>query len=120
MTPYEKIIKIIREQGAKKNTPALNLGEMISQNQCQVGGNVLEAEDLYISEHLTNGYKVDITLDAVTSYMNNKETTTKVWMEKQRATVHNPLKAGDIVLLYPVSEEKYVIIEKVVSLDVSV
>lgn len=116
MTPEEKLINIIRIEGSKKNTPALTLGEMISKNQCQVGENILEADDLYIAEHLVNAYEVAITLDAVPAYISTQASSTPVWIKNQRATVQNSLKKGDVVLLYPISTEKYVIIEKVVSL----
>ena len=116
MTPEEKLINIIRMEGAKKNTPALTLGEMISKNQCQVGENILEADDLYIAEHLVNAYEVAITLDAVPAYISTQASSTPVWIKNQKATVQNSLKKGDVVLLYPFSTEKYVIIEKVVSL----
>lgn len=116
MTPEEKLINIIRIEGSKKNTPALTLGEMISKNQCQVGENILEADDLYIAEHLVNAYEVAITLDAVPAYISTQASSTPVWIKNQRATVRNSLKKGDVVLLYPISTEKYVIIEKVVSL----
>ncbi len=116
MTTEEKLINIIRMEGAKKNTPALTLGEMISKNQCQVGENILEADDLYIAEHLVNAYEVAITLDAVPAYISTQASSTPVWIKNQKATVQNSLKKGDVVLLYPISTEKYVIIEKVVSL----
>mgnify|MGYP002765189543 CR=1 FL=1 len=116
MTPEEKLINIIRMEGSRKNTPALTLGEMISKNQCQVGENILEADDLYIAEHLVNAYEVAITLDAVPAYISTQASSTPVWIKNQKATVQNSLKKGDVVLLYPISTEKYVIIEKVVSL----
>lgn len=116
MTPEEKLINIIRMEGSKKNTPALTLGEMISKNQCRVGENILEADDLYIAEHLVNAYDVAITLDAVPAYISTQASSTPVWIKNQKATVQNSLKKGDVVLLYPISTEKYVIIEKVVSL----
>lgn len=116
MTPEEKLINIIRMEGSRKNTPALTLGEMISKNQCQVGENILEADDLYIAEHLVNAYEVAITLDAVPAYISTQASSTPVWIKNQKATVQRSLKKGDVVLLYPISTEKYVIIEKVVSL----
>lgn len=116
MTPEEKLINIMRMEGSRKNTPALTLGEMISKNQCQVGKNILEADDLYIAEHLVNAYDVAITLDAVPAYISTQASSTPVWIKNQKATVQNSLKKGDVVLLYPISTEKYVIIEKVVSL----
>lgn len=116
MTPEEKFINIIRMEGSRKNTPSLTLGEMISKNQCQVGENILETDDLYIAEHLVNAYEVAITLDAVPAYISTQASSTPVWIKNQKATVQNSLKKGDVVLLYPISTEKYVIIEKVVSL----
>lgn len=103
MNGYERIINIMREQGAVKNPASLQLGEMTSAKTCKIGDLKLDADDLLIAEHLTEyEKKIDIedkgTLTAPT-------TTIKI---------HGKLKKGDLVLVYRLSDEQYVIIEKLV------
>ena len=61
MDAYEKIIKIMRNQGAVKNPIGLQLAEMTDARSCDIGELHLEAEDLLISQHLTD-YEVEIEL----------------------------------------------------------
>ena len=83
MNGYERIINMMREQGAVKNPASLQLGEMTSATSCKVGDLKLDADDLLIPEHLTDyEIKIDIenkgTLTAPTTTnarrkFNNKE-----------------------------------------------
>lgn len=102
MNPYERLINVMREQGSVKNPPQLRLGTMISDSQCDIGTMVLESDDLYIAEHLVDGYEIKIMVEPSE--------------KKQTAKVYHALQKGDVVLLYQIKEEKFVIIEKVVSL----
>nr|DAU15111.1 MAG TPA: Protein of unknown function (DUF2577) [Caudoviricetes sp.] len=102
MNGYERIIKMMREQGAVNNPASLQLGEMTSAKTCKIGDLKLDADDLLIAEHLTEyEKKIDIEDKSVTS------TNTKI-------KIHGKLKKGDLVLVYRLSDEQYVIIEKLV------
>ena len=90
MNGYEKLIMTIRKEGARNNPPSLFIGEMTSKNECAIGSLSLdkEADDKGVSKTGTN----------------------------DKCKYIEPLKKGDKVLLYKVGEEKYVVIERVVSL----
>lgn len=100
MNGYERIINMMREQGAVKNPASLQLGEMTSATSCKVGDLKLDADDLLIPEHLTD-YEIKIDVENLTS----KNTKIKV---------HGALKKGDLVLVYRLSDEQYAIIDKMV------
>ena len=95
MDAYEKIINIMRSQGAVKNPTGLQLAEMTDATSCDVGELHLEADDLLISQHLTD-YKIEIELSG----------------SKKEAIIYGHLKKGDLVLVQRMSDEKYVVIEK--------
>lgn len=107
MNGYERIINMMREQGAVKNPASLQLGEMTSATSCKVGDLKLDADDLLIPEHLTD-YEIKIDIE-------NKGTLTAPTTTKNtKIKVHGALKKGDIVLVYRLSDEQYAIIDKMV------
>lgn len=99
MTGYEKLLMLLRDEGSRYNPPSLMLGEMISNTEVSLGRMTLDPDDYYISEHLTKPILTELKL---TSTLADKSEYIK------------PLKKGDIVLLYQISEDKFVIIERVV------
>lgn len=101
MDAYEKLIDIMRKQGSVNNPIGLQLGEMTDATSCDVGELHLESDDLLISEHLTD---YEIKIDTPTS------TETKI-------KVHGKIKKGDLVLVQRTSDEKYVIIEKLLDAE---
>lgn len=101
MNGYERIINIMREQGAVKNPASLQLGEMTSAKTCKIGDLKLDADDLLIAEHLTE-YEKKIDIEDKGTLTNTK------------IKIHGKLKKGDLVLVYRLSDEQYVIIEKLV------
>ncbi len=52
MNGYEKIIDLMRQQGAVRNLPAPRLAEMAGVAECDVGNMKLEREDFLVAEHL--------------------------------------------------------------------
>ena len=98
MNGYERIIKMMREQGAVNNPASLQLGEMTSAKTCKIGDLKLDADDLLIAQHLTD-YEIKIDIES-------KENT--------KIKVRGALKKGDLVLVQRMSDEQYVIIEKLV------
>ena len=126
MNGIEKLIEIIRQEGAKNNPPMIKLGEMISETSCRIGENELDAEDLYFAEHMIeheklidieDGGKLDATTDTSGNHSHMLKTLTS---EGTKIRIHTTLKKGDLVAVYRISDEKYLILAKVVSGDVSV
>lgn len=113
MNGAERILQIMRQQGSVENLPMLELGEMLTDSTCRAGGNELQKDDLMIAAHLIEEYDLMISAD-ISATIDSKASNIKVSGEKVR--VKHTLKKGDTVLLYRISEDKYVIIEKVVSL----
>lgn len=61
--PYEKILMVMREQGANKNVPFM-MGSMKNSTDCVVDGMTLENNDYYKLNNvsLSEGDKVLITV----------------------------------------------------------
>lgn len=104
MNGYEQIINLMRQQGAVKNPASLQLAEMTSATTCKIGDLKLEADDLLIAEHLTD-YEIEIESDLEAPTTTASQHTIKV---------HAALKKGDLVLIQRMSDEQYIIIEKLV------
>lgn len=81
MDGFEKLVKTIREEGARYNPYSLCLGEMTGKRTCRTGSLALDPDDLLVAEHLKG-----------------------------------KLEKGDTVVLYHISEDSYVILEKVVDM----
>lgn len=112
MNSTERLINIMRQQGAVQNPPRLLLGEMLSEDTCRASGCALDKDDLLIAEHLLPR---DLTVSATMAATIGAESK-DVTLTDQSISTKDKLKAGDEVLLYRISEDKYVIIEKVVSM----
>jgi len=100
MNPYEEILNTMREQGRKDNTAPIQIGIMTSRSSCKIGKLVLSGDDLLIAEHLKTGYHCAV----------DNETPSK----KDKNTFVEALKAGDKVAIYRVSDELYIILERLV------
>lgn len=100
MNPYETILHIMREQGMKDNPEKIQIGIMENAETCRIGKLVLTKGDLLIAEHLKTGYYYNIDRD-------NPET-------KNDSTFIKPLKAGDKVAVYRMSDTLYIILERLV------
>ncbi len=90
MNPYEEILTLMRKEGKKDNTEPIQIGIMESADICGIGKLKLSGKDLLIAEHLKTGYRKDMQ------------------------TYIEPLKRGDKVAVYRVSDEKYIILERLV------
>ena len=91
-----------REEGARE----LKLATMTSQDSLRLGKLELRKEDLLISEQLKNRLCVKAQMRSSSS--GGPCTDESVYLE--------PLKSGDTVLIYQLSDSKFVILDKVVSL----
>lgn len=102
MNQYEKLLNIIQGESKKHNSESLKVGKMRSATTCEVGGLVLEKEDLYIADHLINPPCIEVNISIDNGIITDKSKYMK------------PLKAGDLVVLYRLSDEKYLLLERVV------
>ena len=100
MNGYEELLNIMRGEGKKDNTAPIQIGVMTSGSSCKIGKMVLSGDDLLIAEHLKTGYH----------YAVYKDTPSK----KDKNTFVGALKAGDKVAVYRVSDELYIILERLV------
>lgn len=100
MNAYEQILETMRQQGRKDNTPPIQIGIMESADTCAIGKLKLSGSDLLIAEHLKTGYH----------YAVDNETPSK----KDKNTFIDGLKKGDKVAVYRVSDELYIILERLV------
>lgn len=88
--PYEEILGIMRNEGKKDNTAPIRIGVMADASSCRVGSLILSGGDLLVAEHLKTGY------------------------QKDKNTFVAPLKGGDKVAVYRISDELYIILERLV------
>lgn len=111
MNAYEQIIMTIREQGAVRNLPPMQIAEMKDDKTCVIDTLELDADDLLVAEHLVTGY--------------HKAVNGMYPAQKNDDTFVKPLKKGDIVLVQKlppsdsnarIDEETYIIIERLVEL----
>lgn len=109
MNGYEKLIMTIRKEGARNNPPSLFLGKMTSKDECLIGSLTLDKDDLLFAEHLTKKIVSEMDIKA------DDKGVSKTGINDKSKYIE-PLKKGDKVLLYKINSEKYVVIEKVVSL----
>lgn len=98
------IVELIRKQGAVNNTPGLQLGVMTGASSCKVGDLSLDADDLYFPDHLLIrvATKVRVSFDEHGVFHDETE-----YIE--------PLKAGDLVVLYRLSDTRYIVLGRVVA-----
>lgn len=89
MNGYEKIIATIRKNAKEVAPSEMSLAVMTGPVSCSKGELSLDRDDLLIAEHLLTGY-----MAGEESYI-------------------PPLRAGDTVVIKRISEEKYVILERV-------
>lgn len=52
MDGYEKILKLMREQGQKLNPEGLRFAQMASPRECSLGSLLLDGDDLLVASHL--------------------------------------------------------------------
>lgn len=102
MNAYEQILQTMREQGKKDNTAPIQIGEMESANTCAIGKLKLSGNDLLIAEHLKTGYHCAV-------YENTPS-------KQDENTFVGGLKKGDKVAVYRISDELYIILERLVQL----
>ena len=100
MNPYEEILRVMRTEGKKDNTAPIQIGVMESPTVCSIGKLKLSGSDLLIAEHLKTGYH----------YAVNNDTPSR----KDKNTFVGALQKGDKVAVYRISDELYIILERLV------
>lgn len=100
MNPYEEMLKVMRTEGSKDNTAPIQLGIMDSATACSIGKLKLSGDDLLIAEHLKTGYHYAVDNDRPS--------------KKDKTTFVGGLKQGDKVAVYRISDELYIILERLV------
>ncbi len=100
MNAYEEILGMMRNEGKKDNTEPIRIGVMDGPDSCSIGDLRLSGNDLLAAEHLKTGYHFAVDGDAPS--------------KKDAATFAGPLKAGDKVAVYRISDELYIILERLV------
>ena len=98
--PFAEMVNMMREQGAVNNTAPIQLATMTGTRTCSIGDLSLMAEDLYIPDRL---------LASVCTKVNVPES------HQDKSSYSAPLKAGDVVALFQLSDTKYVILDRVVN-----
>jgi hypothetical protein len=122
MNGMEKLIKVMRKEGSRNNPDPLVLGEMTAKDKVEIKGMEFEGDDLYIAEHLLD-QEVEVSFEnwktqtksGGTGYAEFASHYHEIDVSKNKMKIHSTLKKGDLVLCYRVADDKYVIIEKVVS-----
>lgn len=102
MNAYEEILSLMRNEGKKDNTAPIQIGTMTGATSCKIGKLPLSGSDLLIAEHLKTGYHCAVYEDAPS--------------KKDKKTFVGPLKSGDEVAIYRISDEKYMILERMVQI----
>ncbi len=100
MDAYEEILSLMRGEGKKDNTAPIQIGEMTGAESCRIGSLELSGSDLLIAEHLKTGYHCAV----------DGEKPSK----RDGTTFIGPLKSGDQVAAYRISDEQYIILERLV------
>ncbi len=100
MNAYEEILGVMRGEGKKDNTAPIQIGVMTGAASCRIGKLALSGGDLLIAQHLKTGYHCAVD-DGTPS-------------KKDKNTFVAPLKSGDKVAVYRISDELYIILERLV------
>lgn len=100
MNPYEQMLKVMRTEGGKDNTAPIQIGIMDSETSCSIGSLKLSDTDLLIAEHLKTGYHCAVDNDNPS--------------KKDKNTFIGALQKGDKVAVYRISDESYIILERLV------
>lgn len=100
MNAYEELLKIMRKEGSKDNTPSIQIGIMDGPTSCSIGELKLSGNDLLIVEHLKTGYHFAVCEEEPS--------------RKDKSTFIGGLQKGDKVAIYRVSDSIYIILGRLV------
>ena len=103
---YAEFLGMMREQGRKDNPTLIQIGVMQSSNSVKINDLILNAEDLYIADYLMAGYSRALNTPYVSSVEPERVQSQLVYS--------SGLKAGDLVAVQDLGNNKYVILARVV------
>ncbi len=98
--PFSEMVNLMRGQGSQNNTALIQLATMTGPTTCTIGNAELKTEDLYIPDRL---------LSAVCTKVSVSESF------QDKSSYSTALKTGDTVILFQLSDTKFVILDRVVS-----
>ncbi len=101
----ERMTNIMRKQGAALNSPAVQLATMTGPTALSIGNLVLDASDLVFSAHLLQKTCTQVAGTCPSSGGALSDTSTYI----------PALAAGDTVAVLQLSDSRFWVIEKVVS-----
>ena len=117
--PYSKLINHMREQGAKLNTPYVQIGIVVSADPLTIklGDLQIGKENLLVADDLLPNYTRKITIP--TTPATGGTTTgsiTSIGIPEADLTLTDGLKADDIVALIPTLDGQiYIVLARLVS-----
>ncbi|PRR70927.1 DUF2577 domain-containing protein [Clostridium thermopalmarium] len=92
--PYVEFINLMKDRGADKNPPSIQIGQMVSANILKIGELQLTSDDFYVADYLKENYKRNLEVDGST-----REYITK-----------DGLKAGDTVAVLATEDRQTFIV----------
>jgi hypothetical protein len=118
---YEKLIKIMRNQGAKYNSPGIQLAKVVNPPpnfMINTGDVQISKENIYISEYLLNTYKREINLPSSPAEGNTSEGSIQsISISKADLNFVDTLQTGDIIAVMPTADmQTWIVLDKVVRL----
>ena len=91
----DEFLGLMRGESERNAPRSLKLGQMTGPDSCRIGTLQLQRSDLLISDRLMSPMCTQVTGET-------------------QGTYSAALKAGDVVVVYQISESKFVILERVV------
>lgn len=111
---YEKLIKIMRNQGAKYNSPGIQLAKVVNPPpnlMINTGDVQISKENIYISEYLLNTYKRQINLTSM------EGSSQSINIPKADVSFVDTLQSGDVIAVMPTADvQTWIVLDKVVRL----
>ncbi|MBW9158867.1 DUF2577 domain-containing protein [Clostridium tagluense] len=128
--PYSGLVNHMREQGAKYNPPAIQIGIVISSDPLtiKVGDLQLDKDDILVADYLLKNYKLEINMpltdgtgvissSTVGDHGDHTHTISKLGITKGIINSRIGLIKDDaVVMLATEDEQKYIVLARVVSL----
>lgn len=101
MSAYTELVRLMRDQGAAKNSPAVQLAVMTAGNGIRIGDMEISGKCLYFAEHLIHPVCTKVSVP-------QEGTDASEYLE--------PLKEGDLVMVQRLTGQRYLVIGKAVAL----
>ena len=126
--PYSKIIEIIKDKGASKNPPSIQIGEVISPPPnliIKIGDLQVDKDNILIADYLLKEHKRQIKSDTMLLPVNETGTTTVNSSHSHNIAdftivdtyiyTKDTLKVGEMLAIMPVYDRQLYIILAILS-----